>query len=128
MKAIIVILSFLLLASCSNSYCEYEVVNHSSKSVVVEISTYEGDYSKYLSYTILPNERKNVFEHPCNLDKTRETGSFRNYIKDIKIYTEISKEKVIKAFTINNMKVDSQNGLFGNFKVYEFEINDSDIE
>lgn len=124
MKNLIIIAILLLFGSCNNIYYEYEILNKSTEMVSVEIITYGVEYQKTLSYTIDPTDRCHIFEH----SRTDKGETISKYIKQINIWYGADRKNVKKEFTYNNLQLSEKKGILGNYKVFEFVINNSDLE
>jgi len=129
MKKLILIISTIVFTSCSTgTYHEYEVINHTSKRIIVEVTTYGGEYQKFLSYEINPNDWENIFEHPNHPGMIQNKDNFLKYIKSIEIYDASNHNKMVKKFTSNNMKNTNKDGLFGHYIMHKFIVTDNDFE
>lgn len=103
------------------------VLNNTSEQVFVEIITFGGEYQKTLSYTIDPGQRCNVFEHSGE-DENGKKNFFSKYIEQINFRYGADRKLLKKEFTYNNLQLVVKKGLFGNYHVYSFTINQNDIK
>ncbi|MFO8087788.1 MAG: hypothetical protein R6T91_08340 [Bacteroidales bacterium] len=123
-KIFLVLVVLIAFTSCNKAYNVYEVVNNTSEQIFVEILTYGGEYQKTLSYTINPVERCEIFEHP----KTEDNETLSKYIKQINIRYGDDRTTLEKEFIYGNFKLRQEKGALGNYSVYEFAIEEKDLE
>lgn len=128
MKYIFIATILIILSSCSKIYHHYDVINNTTEEIYIEIETFGGEYQKHLSYNIIPGEREFVFEHIHNENTEIKEVNFSKYIKSIKITTAKTKMEISKKFTVNNLHFKNLNGFLGDYYVWEFVINQSDLD
>jgi len=128
MRFLILLITLFLLSSCNKVYNHYDVVNNTSKDIEVKIETYGGEHQKYISYSIPSGEREFVIEHPQIQGSEKSKDNFLKYIKNIEIVTSDSNKKINKKFTTHNFNYSESNGFLGDYYVWEFVIEESDIE
>jgi hypothetical protein len=117
-----------ILFSCSRNYMEYSVKNNTSNQITVEIVTNGDNYMKDLTYEINPNQVIQIFEHPNEAD-AQNKSQLSDYMESIKIFKSGAPERIVlKKFIIENMILESNEGLFGHYDNYLFEINETDFE
>jgi len=128
MKYIFIATILIILSSCSKIYHHYIIVNNSSKEIFVKIETFGGEYQEYLEYLIKSGETKFIFEHPDYEIKKSNSDYFSKHIKRILIMEEKSRLYINKEFTKSNFNHKYVSGILGKYQVWEFVINECDIE